>query len=142
VETLVTGDRILGIDSEPETIEEIQSTRTHCLRMRTENGFVTRTSPTHAFALPRGGFAVAARALGKVILTEQGPSKVVEVELAGTEWVFNVITDGSHTYSVDGVWSLGVGEAERHVGMNEWALIGSRMLGPLRREQNRIAAGV
>jgi len=35
------------------------------------------------------------------------------VRLAGKAKVFNVITNGSHTYRADGIWALGVGRAER-----------------------------
>ena len=127
VETLVVGDSIAGIDEEPQTIEEIQSGYADVLRVATENGLVAKNSYTHAFALPKGGFTVASRSLGKTISTAKGPSKVVSVEPAGKAWVFNIITNGSHTYRHDGIWALGVGEAERHVGMNEWALAGLKL---------------
>jgi hypothetical protein len=48
--------------------------------------------------------------------------------LKAKKFVFNIITNGSHTYRADGLWSLGVGDAERHVGMNEWAMIGNELL--------------
>ena len=128
VETLEVGGLIAGIDGEPQVIEEIQSGIAETVWVATENGHETRTSLTHAYALPKGGFVVAAKSLGKTISTENGPSKIVSVEPAGKAWVFNIITDGSHTYRVNGMWSLGVGEAERHVGMNEWAKIGSRLM--------------
>jgi len=127
VEELKVGDKLMGIDDEPQTIEEIQSAVFPIIRVRTKNFFCTRTSATHAFALPRGGFTVAARSLGKIILTQAGPSEVVAVEPAGREMVYNVITDGSHSYRADGVWSLGVGDAERHVSMEEWGAIGDQM---------------
>lgn len=129
VETLVVGDRVMGIDDEIQTIEEIQSGLSNILYTITESGHLTRTSPTHAFALPKGGFVVAARSMGKTIVTEDGTSKVVKIHAQLVkDWVFNVITDGSHTYRADGVWSLGVGEAERHVGMNVWEKIGDKLV--------------
>jgi hypothetical protein len=115
---------IAGIDDENETIDEIQTGTTNIISIITEDGYRTRTSATHAFALPKGGFVVAAKALGKTIVTKDGTSKVVSVQPAGRAKVFNVMTDGSHTYRVDGVWSLGVGDAERHVSMDEWKTIG------------------
>lgn len=127
VETLIVGDMLKGVDDEPQTIEEIQSGLANIIRVVTENGCTTRNSLTHAFVLPKGGFVVAARSLGKAILTAHGPSRVVSVEPSGKAWVFNIITNGSHSYRADGVWALGVGEAERHVSMNEWAMIGDRM---------------
>jgi hypothetical protein len=128
VETLEVGELIAGIDGEPQVIEEIQSGIAETVLVTTVSGHAVRTSLTHAYALPKGGFVVAAKSLGKTIYTEEGPSKIVKVEPAGKAWVFNIITNGSHTYRVDGVWSLGVGEAERHVGMNEWAKIGSKLM--------------
>jgi hypothetical protein len=87
--------------------------------------------------LPKGGFTVAARSLGKTILTADGPSQVISVEPAGKAFVFNIITDGSHSYRADGIWALGVGDAERHIGMNEWAMIGDRMY----KDKTKWAAG-
>jgi hypothetical protein len=113
VETLRVGDQVMGIDGEPETIEEIQSALSPITRVETEDGFVSRSSDVHAFALPHGGFVVAIHALGKNIRTKTGTSKVIKVTRDGVARVFNVITDGSHTYRADGIWALGVGEAER-----------------------------
>jgi hypothetical protein len=128
VERLIVGDRIMGVDGEAQTIEEIQIGLCHAIQVSTENGYVVRNSPTHAFVLPAGGFTVAARSMGKTISTADGPSKVVGIESIGTAKVFNVITDGSHSYRADGVWALGVGEAERHVSMPEWREIGEQIL--------------
>jgi len=127
VETLVPGDRIRGIDGEAQTIEEIQSAITEILRIETDDGFVARNSRVHAFALPFGGFTVAATCLGKRIVTAAGVGRVIRVAPDGVCTVFNVITDGSHTYRADGVWALGVGEAERQVSMTSWDRIGDRI---------------
>lgn len=128
VESLQVGDLIMSIDDEPQIIEEIQSGIANILLTQTEDGHLIRTSPTHAFALPRGGFVIASRSAGKTIVTKGGFSKVSNVQMLKVKaYVFNVITDGSHTYRANGLWSLGVGDAERHVGMNEWAAIGGRM---------------
>jgi hypothetical protein len=124
VELLEVGELIQGIDGEPQIIEEIQSAITPILRVETEDGHVARNSRVHAYALPAGGFTVAMHSLGKTILTETGRSKVVRVQWAGEDWVFNVITNGSHTYRASGVWALGVGEAERQVSMSKWNEIG------------------
>jgi hypothetical protein len=128
VETLKVGDILRGIDDEPCVIEEIQSGLSTILYTVTDDGLLLRTSPTHAFALPRGGFVVAARSAGKVIATEAGTSTVISTHIRlAKDWVFNIITGGSHTYRCDGVWSLGVGDAERQVGMNVWEEIGDRL---------------
>jgi hypothetical protein len=128
VEELKVGELIEGIDGEPQTIEEIQSAVTPVLHVETEDGLVARTSRVHAFALPAGGFVVAMYALGKTIRTVAGTSKVTRVRWDGEDEVFNVITNGSHTYRADGIWALGVGEAERQVSMAKWNEIGDRLL--------------
>jgi hypothetical protein len=127
VETLKVGDEIAGIDDEPQIIEEIQTAVMPILEVRTVNGFVARNSKTHAYALPKGGFVVAVHAFGKTILTADGPSRVISVKSDGEDLVFNIITNGSHTYCADGIWSLGVGEAERQVSMEAWTQIGAKL---------------
>lgn len=127
VETLKAGDLIAGIDGEPQTVEEIQVGLTPILRVETENGFVAHNSRTHAYALPVGGFVVAIHALGRTILTAKGRGKVISVAPDGDRFAYNVITDGSHTYRADGIWSLGVGEAERVVDMETWNRVGDRL---------------
>jgi hypothetical protein len=128
VEELEVGHTLEGIDGDPQIIEEIQTAVQPVLRIVTEDGDTLRCSRVHAFALPIGGFTVAAKCLGKAILTERGVSRVVIVEPDGIAQVFNVITDGSHTYRAGGLWSLGVGEAERAVSMDKWEEIGERMM--------------
>ncbi len=127
VETLKVGDKITGIDGEAQVIEEIQTAQAPILRITTDNGFTARNSRVHAYALPAGGFVVAIHALGKTLLTTAGKGKVISVEDAGTATVFNIITNGSHTYRADGIWALGVGEAERHVSMATWNRIGDKL---------------
>lgn len=129
VELLAVGDQVMGIDDEPCTVEDIPIDRTATIRVTFDDGHVTHHSPTHAFALPRGGFTVSAKSLGKQILTDKGASYVTGIEQAGTAKVFNIITDGSHTYRADGVWALGVGDAERYIPMSEWAKIGAALHG-------------
>lgn len=129
VEELEVGQTLEGIDGDPQIIEEIQTAVQPVLKIVTEDGYTLRCSRVHAFALPVGGFTVAAKCLGKSILTASSVSKVVIVEPDGVAQVFNVITDGSHTYRAGGLWSLGVGEAERHVSMDKWEQIGERLMG-------------
>ena len=128
VEELEVGRTLEGIDGDPQTIEEIQTAVQPVLKVVTEDGYTLRCSRVHAFALPIGGFTVAAKCLGKAILTASGVSKVIIVEPDGVAQVFNVITDGSHTYRAAGLWSLGVGEAERQVSMEKWEQIGERLM--------------
>lgn len=131
VETLVPGDKVMGIDGDPCTVEEIPSDYTQIIQVTFDTGHVTRNSPTHAFVLARGGFTVSAKSLGKQVLTNAAKRTaiVVLIERVGSDRVFNIITDGSHSYCADGVWALGVGDAERHIPMAEWAKIGMALNG-------------
>lgn len=128
VESLKVGDLIRGIDGEDQIIERIESELAPCIEVKFENGFTIRNSYTHAFALPYGGFTVASRSMGKTVPTEHGISKVVSITPVGVLRVFNVMTDGSHTYMANGIWSVGVGDAERHVSMEEWREIGEKLM--------------
>lgn len=128
VEFLALGDKVMGIDGEPCTVEEVPSERTQVIRVAFDDGHVTYNSPTHAFALPKGGFTVAAKSLGKQVATDRGTSTVISVEVDGTRPVYNILTDGSHTYRADGVWALGVGDAERYIPMTAWMKIGDRLI--------------
>ena len=124
VETLLVGDRLEGIDGEDQVIEEIQSALSPVLKITLDDGKMVRCSRVHAFALPFGGFTVAVHSMSKMVRTDTGRAKVISVEPDGEDTVYNVITDGSHTYLADGVWALGVGEAERCVSMERWNEIG------------------
>jgi hypothetical protein len=129
VESLVVGDEIEGIDGESQVIEEIQTAKSRVIRVEVSGGYVIRCSPVHAFALPKGGFTVASRSLFKTISTSSGAATVVHIDQDGEDTVYNVITDGSHTYMAEGLWSLGVGDAERLVSMERWGQIGERLVG-------------
>lgn len=127
VEEIRAGDELMGIDGEPERVEEIQKALAEVYRIETEGGHVVRASRVHAFALPKGGFVVASRCLGKTVVTGGGSGRIVRVARDGVDMVYNVITDGSHTYRADGLWSLGVGEAERATTMEQWNAIAEGM---------------
>jgi hypothetical protein len=126
VETLIVGEQLMGLDGEPQTIEEIQSAAVPIVCVKTENGHTARNSVIHAFAVPVGGFVVAAKSLGKTILTAEGPSKVVSVSREPEQRAYNVVTDGSHTYRADGVWALGQSDGERQVAAATWQKINKK----------------
>lgn len=109
VETLVVGDILMGIENEPLAIDKIDIEHQPVLTIRTENGFTTRNSYTHSFAGKGEAVVIAALALGEEIRTSTGLSKVIAVNATGTANVFNVITNGTHSYRADGVWAYGVG---------------------------------
>ncbi len=132
VEELQVGDQLRGIGDDPQTIEEIQSAIAPVLRASVALDtllFTVRNSPTHAYALPFGGFVVAAKALDTWVLAEgedgRTEAKVVALRIDGHDEVFNVITNGSHTYCADGIWALG--DAERRIDMETWSRVGTQM---------------
>lgn len=132
VEELVVGEVLRGIGGDPQVIEEIQSAIAPVVKVAVlthqERVLIARNSLTHAYALPLGGFVVAVKALECFVSTIAGRGFVTRVERDGEEMVFNVITDGSHTYCADGVWALGVGDAERRVDMATWGRLGEQMV--------------
>lgn len=119
VEDLGTGDKLLGIDGAPQTIEKIQTAFVPILRvtalaakelLRKPTTYVARNSWSHAFALPVGGFVTANNASFRRILGRKGPCWVESVTPDGQDTVYNVMTDGSHTYCADGLWAVGDAE--------------------------------
>lgn len=112
VETLRVGEQLAGIDGEPETIDKITSVWEPTVRVTTENGLTLRNSLTHCYVMRDDGFTLAIHSQGKQIVTGAGVSKVVSVQEAGIAKVFNVETNGSHSYRADGAWALGVGHIE------------------------------
>jgi len=110
VENLLVGDSIMGIDCAPQTIYCIYEKTVPIVKTVTANGYSVTSSTSHALALEWGGFTIVRHASGKTVKTVTKPSRVISVEPVGTGRVFNVLTDGSHTYRADGIWSLGVGE--------------------------------
>jgi len=112
IDLLKKGDRILGIDREPQEITEIETAVVPVLIVTLDNHLMTRNSKSHAFALPFGGFIEASKSLGRAVLTRKGSARVVGIEPSGTARVYSLITDGSHTYQADGVWALGAGDDE------------------------------
>lgn len=118
VELLEEGEQILGFDGEPQRIEGIESDLTPVLLVETDAGHRLRVSRSHSFALPAGGFAEAWAVLGRKIVADKA-AKVVAIRRGGLDVVYNVITDGSHTYRANGLWSLGMGESERGLGTQE-----------------------
>ena len=127
VERLKAGDEVMGIDGAAEEVLEIQTAVSLVLRVETEGGHSVRVSRAHAFALPRGGFVEASDCLGKTVVTGSEGGRIKSVMPDGEDTVYNVITNGSHTYRANGYWSLGVGEAERATSMNEWDKIADAM---------------
>lgn len=127
VERIRIGDQIRSIAGETETVELIERAMALVLRVETADGLTLRCSRVHAFALPSGGFIEAAKSLGKTVVVHKGSGRIVKVEPDGEARVYSVVTDGSHTYRANGFWSLGVGDAERQITMEEWNRIADKI---------------
>jgi hypothetical protein len=128
VEDLALGEHLMGIDDEPETILQIDINPGYVIELELDNGLKIKNSYCHALALPKGGFTVASKSLGKTVATRFGNGTVVSIVPAGREDVYNVITDGSHTYRADGVWAYGVGEGELTITVQQWDQIADRLI--------------
>lgn len=113
VEDLTVGDILEGIDGEQQTIWMIETAIVPIVKVTTENGLMIRCSRSHAFAPMIGGFTEAVKSLGKTVHVSGGVAKIAAVFPDDFGQVFNIMTDGSHTYRANGFWSLGVGETER-----------------------------
>lgn len=107
VEDLKPGDTIQGIDGEACVVDVVPTRYEDVIDVFTEDDSKCRNSHSHTFMLPKGGFVIASKALGRVILTAKGESRITAIEPAGKKYVFDILTDGSHTYCADGVWAQG-----------------------------------
>lgn len=112
VERLHLGEMLLGQDDKLQTILRILRLHAAVLRVVTSDGNATRCSITHGFATPDGNFISARNAFGHSVVTENGIAQIVSVEQDGWATIYSVITDGVYPYQADGIWMLGMNEAE------------------------------
>lgn len=118
IEDLSIGDLIKGIDGTAQRIEHINVAFVRVMRVKVNGMRETRVSRSHAFALEGGGFVEARNSRGKVIQTKHGPRGVLLAAPDGHARVFDLITDGSHTYRADGVWAIGNGQPDMQAEQN------------------------
>ena len=108
---------VIGIDNEPQRVVEIRTSQSRILKVVCQNGLIGHVSPSHALMLPFGGYTAAARSMDRIVQTDRGPSRVSHIGYDADGTVFNLITDGSHTYRADGIWAIGDDEqAVEYVG--------------------------
>jgi hypothetical protein len=112
VEELRAGDLLRGLDHGLQRIEMIQIGRAAVVKVTTDSGCELRCSEAHSFPMPQGGYTVAAKAQGRMVITMNGAARILNMEPDGEDEVYNVVTDGSHTYRANGIWSLGMDAME------------------------------
>lgn len=107
IEHIKRGDKVVGIDGKPDEIVEdsIQSVQ-DVVEVRTAEN-TTRVSLTHAFQRRAGGYTIAAKCLGEMIETDNGPRTVLEVRRLKEKLACrHIMLKRSHGYNCDGIWSL------------------------------------
>ncbi len=119
IETLTVGEKILGIDMHPQTIQMIVSATVPLVAYTGTDGFKGRSSRSHALMLSTGGFTAAEEADGAEVCGFGGPILITSVKDAGIGPVFNIVTDGGHTYNADGFWALGMSLPEIMAGTEQ-----------------------
>lgn len=107
VEHIKAGDKVIGVDGKPDEIvaDSIQSVQ-DVVEVRTAEN-TTRVSLTHAFVRRAGGYTIAAKCLGEMLETDNGPRTVLEVRRLKEKMACrHIMLKRSHGYNCDGMWSL------------------------------------
>lgn len=76
------------------------------LIVKTEQ-FSVRVSHSHWFDRPSCGYVLAIESIGKLLPTLNGDQKVLDLAHGGQSLCWDLTLDESHSYNVDGFWSLG-----------------------------------
>lgn len=113
IEQLAVGDELQGLDGLPQKVLAIRRAVVPVMLFVSDTGSRGRASRSHALALPLGGFtSVAASKDKRVRAAGYTSARIISVYDDGVAPVYNVITDGSHTYNADGFWALGMSAEE------------------------------
>jgi hypothetical protein len=105
VEEIRSGMNLMGIDGDAvPVLQDPISAVALAVEVRSPAGS-TRVSESHTFALVRGGYEYALGAEGKP-LWHRLYVATCSVEPLGEKKVYPLILGGSHSYAVDGFWSL------------------------------------
>jgi len=110
VEQVREGDHIRGFEDGPLTVTHVESVEVPLLRLTTSDGCSVTCSTSHTLIGAGKPFVVAFESLGQKVQTKHGHGHVSSLELCGTGAVFDLQTDGKHSYRADGLWALGVGD--------------------------------
>ncbi len=110
IEDCHKGDVFKGFDNEPcllyENPEEIEA---ECVEV-SSGRYKNRVSEDHSYILSRGGYDLASNIQGKRVFfsgTDKYSVDIVDSVIPiGKHTVFVIKISGSHSYRVDGIWSL------------------------------------
>ena len=106
VETLRKGDELRGIDGQPcPLLEDPRIVTRPSVEVKVMKG-KTRCSSDHTFSLPFGGYEYAFKSAAKNVRYGEDFLTVMGVEEIGEQTVYVLEIGGSHSYRVDGFWSL------------------------------------
>lgn len=108
VESLIVGDILAGADGKPCIVESAEPYVEMVLRVVTSDDCATDISPSHAMITPEGSFVIAFESIGRTVITKHGKGRVLGVTFVGRREVFDILTDGNHTYRANGIWAWGV----------------------------------
>lgn len=107
IEHLAIGQELRGVDGEPvRLLFKPERTDQMCFAIRTLNGFELQASGSHTLIRGRGGYVRVEESLGQVVKTVRGNSRVILKQGLATLPVYGLSVNGSHSYEVNGIWSL------------------------------------
>lgn len=107
IEHIKAGDKVIGVDGKPDEVvgDSIQSVQ-DVVEVRTAEN-TARVSLTHAFVRRAGGYTIAAKCLGEMLETDNGPRTVLEVRRLKEKMACrHIMLKRSHGYNCGGIWSL------------------------------------
>lgn len=108
IEKLEPGDVIAGGDGKACVVESSNAYSENMLRIVTSDDCVLDVSPSHALMTPDGGFVIAFESVGAKVVTEHGVAKILGLTFLARGEVYDILTDGSHSYRANGIWGWGV----------------------------------
>lgn len=106
VQDLRKGMELRGIDGKPcVMLADPRIVVRDAVEVGTINGR-TRVSVDHTFALPLGGYEFAFKAIALNVRFKDDIATILEIKEIGEQTIYALEIGGSHSYRVDGYWSL------------------------------------
>jgi hypothetical protein len=112
VEQLVKGDLLRAISGGTCAVESTLPCPEPVFAISTSDGCTVEASSSHTLVTPENGFVAAFEALARIVMSRGGPTKVTRLVFLGKHPVFDILTDGDHSYCANGLWAFGNGHAE------------------------------
>lgn len=111
VELLAPGEVIRGVEDETCTVESAIPSEETAFAIFTSDGCIVSASCSHTLITPGGGFVIAFESIGRTIQTKHGFGRIVDLKYLGKRTVYDILTDGNHSYQAGGIWAWGVRNA-------------------------------